>query len=285
VIYGTCSICGSAGRLARGWCSAHYHRWCRYGDPLGVPEPALPVPDLPGERWLPVTGYEGLYGVSNMGRVRSFWAGRGTGKRGGLLKPGMGSTGHLTVALSHPDKPTRSWPVHQIVAQAFIGPCPVGQEVRHGPNGALDNRASQLCYGTRKQNSDDRLRDGTDQRGEQLTFAKLTEAIIAECKRRYGAGETQTALAAEFGVSTSVMSEAVNGKSWAHLADPADVVRPRTWLTGEKHSQAKLTWGSVAEIRRRYAAGEMQRPLGAEFGVSQAVVSSIVRGKTWKLPA
>jgi hypothetical protein len=243
------------------------------------------VPDLPGEEWRPVGGYEDLYSVSSMGRVRSFWAGRGLGKRGGLLRPAVGTTGHLTVALSHPDKSKRSWPVHQLVAYAFLGPCPPGQEVRHGPNGKLDNRASELCYGTRKQNLADRDRDGTDLRGDHCTYAKLTAVIVAECKRRYAAGETQTVLAREFGVSQTAICDAVNGRRWAHLADPADEVRPRTWLTGESHSQAKLNWESVTEIRRRYAAGEMQRPLGAEFGVSQAVISCIVRGKTWRLPA
>lgn len=243
------------------------------------------VSDLPGERWLPVTGYEDLYSVSCVGRVRSFWAGRGLGKRGGLLRPAMGSTGHLTVALSHPDKPKRSWPVHQLVAQAFLGPCPPGQEVRHGPGGKLDNRSENLCYGTRLENMHDKRRDGTDLRGEQCGYAKLTAAIVAECKRRYAAGETQTVLAREFGVDQATVCDAVNGRRWAHLADPAVEVRPRTWLTGEAHSQAKLNWESVGEIRRRYATGEMQRPLAAEFGVSQAVISCIVRGKTWKLPA
>ena len=230
-------------------------------------------------------GYEDLYAVSSLGRVRSFWAGRGSGKRGGLLRPGLGSTGHLTVVLYHPDKPKRSWPVHQLVAYAFLGACPPGEEVRHGPNGKLDNRASQLCYGTRKENLEDRDRDGTDLRGDHCAYAKLTAAIVTECKRRYAAGETQTALAREFGVSQPAISEAVNGKKWAHLAGPADEVRPRTWLTGEAHTQAKLNWESVAEIRRRYAAGEMQTPLGADFGVSQQVISSIVRGKTWKRAA
>lgn len=277
---GTCSICGSAGRVVRGWCDKHYHRWCRYGDPLGVPASPPPVPDLPGERWLPVAGYEGLYEISDHGRVKSFWAGRGLGKRGGLLRTGV-SAGHLMVVLYHPDKPKRSWLVHQLVAFAFIGPRPMGMGVRHGPNGPLDNRASQLCYGTSAENYADRLRDGTDQRGEQFTFAKLTEAIIAECKRRYAAGETQAALAREFGVTSAAVCDAVNGKNWAHLADPADEVRPRTWLTGEKHSQAKLTWEKVDEIRRRYAAGENQYELARAFGVSQPTTQRIVTGKNW----
>jgi hypothetical protein len=40
---GTCSIEGcEKWVLARGWCPAHYSRWKKYGDPLGVAPPRLP---------------------------------------------------------------------------------------------------------------------------------------------------------------------------------------------------------------------------------------------------
>ena len=42
----------------------------------------------PTERWLPVTGYEGLYEVSDLGRVRSLPRQTRSGVRGGtLMKP------------------------------------------------------------------------------------------------------------------------------------------------------------------------------------------------------
>jgi hypothetical protein len=233
------------------------------------------------ERWLPVPGYEGLYEVSDLGNVRSFHAGRGSGKRGGLLAPGL-SGRYLTVALCQRGQPRRSWPVHQLVLLAFAGPRPPGMESLHGPGGQLDNRLVNLCWGTPSQNhGPDRVRDGTSNRGERSRNAKLTEAIVSECKRRYAAGETQTALAIEFGVTEPAICEAVNGVTWAHLADGAEV-RPRTWLTGERHWAAKVTWADVAEIRRRAAAGEHQRPLAREFGISQPVVSKIVRREIWR---
>lgn len=50
-------------------------------------------------------------------------------------------------------------------------------------------------------------------------------------------------------------------------------VQPR----GGAHANAKLTNEQAAEIRRRYAAGEFQVPLAKEYGVSQGVISGIVR--------
>jgi hypothetical protein len=68
--------------------------------------------------------------------------------------------GHLGVHLSKKGVKTLVY-VHQLVAAAWIGPCPDGQQVRHGPAGHLDNSVSNLCYGTPSQDHYDCRRDGT----------------------------------------------------------------------------------------------------------------------------
>lgn len=42
--------------------------------------------------------------------------------------------------------------IHQIVLEAFCGPCPDGMEVLHGNGIRTDNRLSNLRYGTRSEN-------------------------------------------------------------------------------------------------------------------------------------
>ena len=55
-------------------------------------------------------------------------------------------------------------------------------------------------------------------------------------------------------------------------------VQPRS-----QHANAKLTPEQVVEIRRRYDAGtDKQVPLAREFGVSQRVISLVVRRETYK---
>lgn len=56
----------------------------------------------------------------------------------------------------------------------------------------------------------------------------------------------------------------------------------KTQPKGEKHVNAKLNNEQVAEIRKRYAAGEYQVPLAKEYGVSQRAISLIVRKETYK---
>lgn len=119
------------------------------------------------ERWRWVVGYERLYQVSDHGQVRSVDRvvqhprGGPTKRKGGILRAGPKSQlGHLGVKLWKDGKP-RNVHIHRVVAAAWIGSCPMGQQVRHGPNGIGDNSVGNLCYGTRIQNSLDCRRDGT----------------------------------------------------------------------------------------------------------------------------
>jgi hypothetical protein len=51
---------------------------------------------------------------------------------------------------------------------------------------------------------------------------------------------------------------------------------------GALNPRAKLTPEAVAEIRERYALGDIsQARLGIELGVGQSTVSSLLRGETW----
>jgi hypothetical protein len=54
-------------------------------------------------------------------------------------------------------------------------------------------------------------------RGEKHYSAKLTDAVVLECKRRRRNGESYYSMAREFGVTKSVMREAVLGITWKHL--------------------------------------------------------------------
>jgi hypothetical protein len=48
----------------------------------------------------------------------------------------------------------------------------------------------------------------------------------------------------------------------------------------DRHPAAKLTWEQVRDIRARYAAGELQKHLAPQYGVSKAHVSYVIN-KGW----
>ncbi|WP_414021392.1 NUMOD4 motif-containing HNH endonuclease [Microbacterium aurugineum] len=114
------------------------------------------------ERWCPVPGYEGLYEVSDQGRVRSLDRIGLAGQRltGRTLRPQRNSkSGHVVVAL-YRDGRKSFRKVHQVVAEAFIGPRPLGALTRHLNDVADDNRAVNLAYGTHADNLADARRNG-----------------------------------------------------------------------------------------------------------------------------
>lgn len=115
------------------------------------------------ERWLPVVGYEGLYEVSDQGRVRSLDRlvphGRGgtmRRRKGQVLKPGLSSAGYETVTLGK----RGSHGIHVLMLTAFVGPCPPGHECRHLDDVRTHNRLPNLAWGTRSDNMKDMYRNG-----------------------------------------------------------------------------------------------------------------------------
>lgn len=177
------------------------------------------------ERWLPVADWEGWYEVSCRGRVRSVdrWVihigdNRRRFCRGRVLTPGL-VRGYPFVGLTRPGVKRYIVTVHILVLRAFAGPPKPGEHGLHGPGGKQDNRwPENLYYGTRERNmGPDRVRDGTDSRGERSWSAKLTEAAVRDCRVRYAAGETQSSLAREYGVNPTTVRYAINGRHWAHV--------------------------------------------------------------------
>lgn len=103
------------------------------------------------EIWSAIKGYEGLYEVSNYGRVRSLNY-NGTGGVREMATPLNKGTGYTHCCLSKDGK-RRSATVHRLVAEAFL-PNPNGYEqVDHRNNKKTDNRAVNLRWVSRKQNN------------------------------------------------------------------------------------------------------------------------------------
>lgn len=180
--------------------------------------------ELMQELWLPVVGWEGLYEVSDLGRVKSL--DRTVTQRNGvvvrvrerILKPGTDTHGYLMVCIrKNGAQKTRL--VHILVAEAFIGPRPDGLEVRHGESGKSDNSLANLCYGTPKQNGEDRIRDGNSNRGETNGKNRLTAEQVREARRLVATGPhgTLTRLAKEWGLTQQALGQAVKGITWSWL--------------------------------------------------------------------
>ena len=108
----------------------------------------------PEEHWRLVVGYEGLYEVSDLGRVRSL-------RKGRLLALNSGSRGYVARTLVGADGKKRYTNVHRLVLEAFVGLCPDGFECCHNERDPTNNRLTNLRWDSRASNALDKVEHGT----------------------------------------------------------------------------------------------------------------------------
>lgn len=122
--------------------------------------------------------------------------------------------GYRTVSIVLTNGKSRPVGVHRLVADAFHGPCPKGQQVRHMNGIPSDNSPDNLRYGTPLENADDRRRHGTYLGGSNHHGAKLSGGQAAAIRRRRRMGEKVADLARSFGVSVSTIEGVIYGKTY-----------------------------------------------------------------------
>lgn len=124
------------------------------------------------EEWKGIKGYEDLYEVSNLGRVRKlrFVNNYANKEKVFLVTPKPNGTGYLKVFLWRDGK-SKQVLVHRLVAEAFISNPNDKQFVNHLDGVKTNNAASNLEWCTRSEN---------------MKHAFATGLASSPCKGRYG---------------------------------------------------------------------------------------------------
>ena len=172
------------------------------------------------EIWLPISGTEGCYQVSNMGNVRSMdkevghrWGGIAV-KKGKVMKPRLDGSGYQFVSLSARGFVVHA-KVHRLVAQHFLPPSDL-PEVNHKDFAKTNNAVTNLEWVSRKGNQEHASTGG---RFAAMTnprrAKKLSPELAASIRAARESGKTYAAIAAEFGVSASTALKVVRGDIWA----------------------------------------------------------------------
>lgn len=158
------------------------------------------------EEWLDVVGFEGIYQVSNFGRIRSIK----TGKIKEQTVHDNHNRPYLGLWKNNKQKICRP---HKLVMEAFVGMRPQGMECCHNDGNPQNNHLSNLRWDTPKNNHADKIKHGTTNRGEQCGTAKLTLEQVRSIRQD---DRLQRIIAAEYGVKDNTISRIKSGKRWTH---------------------------------------------------------------------
>lgn len=177
------------------------------------------------ELWEDIEGYETLYKVSNLGRIKSL--NRTNVNKNGIkrklkervLKLSDGSKGYLIVSLSKNNK-IKSCTVHSLVANAFVIKKSDNLQVNHINGIKSDNRASNLEWVTASDNLLHAHRIGIKKPllGNEHPSSVLTESDVIWLRKNKGKFRTDEK-AKEFSVSCTTIRDAISGRTWSWLKD------------------------------------------------------------------
>ena len=171
---------------------------------------------MESEIWKPISGYEGLYEVSNLGRVKSLSRFQSTTER--ILKGEYDNRGYYRVRLSK-ENITKKFQIHRLVASVFIkNPSFVRLQINHIDGNPSNNNVSNLEWCTHSENMKHAFKTGLQSlKGEKNTQSKLTEPDIIYIRKLLRYGVYQKDIAKEFGVSRRCITDINIGKTWCSV--------------------------------------------------------------------
>lgn len=153
----------------------------------------------------PVPGFPGYYATSE-GRVFSVFE----------LVHEKGRDGYLRVRTFVAGKKKRPG-VHVMLALAFHGLPQPGEEVRHLDGNPANNAVSNLAWGTKKQNGEDKARHGSS-KGEKNGRSRLTRQQVLAIR---ASSKTLKELAEEHEVSIGTIGAIRTGRNWGWVKEGA----------------------------------------------------------------
>jgi len=177
------------------------------------------------EIWKDVSGYAGLYKVSNLGEVRS--VNRAVLKNdntkqnriGKLLTAHPEHRGYMQVTLCISGK-RKTMKVHRIVMNAFSLNPMMKRTINHKNGIKSDNRLCNLEWSTLSENVIHAFDTGLNKplRGETNGNSKLTEENVIDIKTNCnGSVESLNLFASKYNVTKQAIRLIINNKNWRHI--------------------------------------------------------------------
>ena len=214
------------------------------------------------EEWRPVKGYEGLYEVSNMGRVKSLYYGKER-----IMRTPDNSTGYRNVELAR-QTPKRKL-VHRLVAEAFI-PNPMNLPVVNHLDGDKHNDCVfNLEWCTKKENTNHAIKTGL------MKITTNPKPIMAYRSGKFvGTFKSMAECANELNCKIGNISDVIHGKRKTHHGFSFRLVNDDDLSRGDFRDYAiKMVAIQDTQVIKARSGHELANKLG----VSQGAVSNALK--------
>lgn len=242
------------------------------------------------EQWKAIEGYEGIFEVSDYGRVRSLdrLSANGRQLKGKMMsvsRKGKKENEYMQVGLMK-EKKQRTHNLHRLVAIAFI-PNPENKpEVNHLDGDKTNNHVSNLSWVTRKEQMEHASETGLMLVGGMSQNSKLTDVEAKYIREVYVEGHLEfsaKALSEKFSISTRTITAIANGTARPHSYVEKKREKSKFKTGSESPKNVKLSNEDVDYIRdncKKHGGKYTQTELSKMFGVTRAYISLIVLGKS-----
>jgi HNH endonuclease len=101
--------------------------------------------------------------------------------------------------------------VHNLMLEAFVGPCPPGMECRHLDGVRNHNVLSNLVWGTKSENTIDQVKHGTHH------MIKLAPELVRSIRAEFAVCKNRSMLARKHGLDKSTIWHLIAGNTWKHV--------------------------------------------------------------------
>ena len=169
------------------------------------------------EIWKPVKGYELLYSVSNLGKVKSLHYNHGNKEK--ILVGRINRGGYRTFLFNNNYK-RKYITEHRLVAQAFLPNPNNYPQINHKDGNKLNNNVCNLEWCSAKQNSIHAYKNGLSKGnpGEGNSQSKLTEQDIRKIRQLGESKEMSfVKIGKLFKIGGPTAFKIIKRKSWRHI--------------------------------------------------------------------
>lgn len=179
------------------------------------------------EYWKDIEGYEGIYQVSTLGKIKALPVSKKYGRfeqkrKETILKPSIDKRGYHSVSLQK-DGITKYCSVHRIVAEAFILNIENKPTTNHIDGDKSNNSVYNLEWATHKEQINHADKNGLRNiRGENSAVARATNEAVEYIRKNHWSdlkaqkSNTQE-LCDKFAISKTTIYNILRNRSWKHV--------------------------------------------------------------------